>query len=551
MKRRDALFGAAAGSVALAARAMLPASEGGSGNAVLGAAAVATRAGDRGRKPGERISILDFGADPTGATPCDGALANALQSVGIAQSKFNIGGPHIHFPPGIYHFAKTIELKRSVILEGDSVGAGGGHTSILTFPPDTTGIIVQRYNTAGAGLEAESTLGGDGSIIRNLQLVGSKAGSTTGHGIWLRARATIEQVNIQGFREHGVQVLAAARTKVDAYQGNANDFYIGQCSIIKNDGCGIYVKGADANAGVVINTSCSHNGSWGFYDSSFLGNTYVGCHTEGNGSSSQVSDGTNRYYVLDDTHGGATRPGTNPQVWAVVGLGGVHPAYPLWAAGAGYATGGSYKSDNPNARNCFIGCYTESGQAPPDVRIPAMVVGGLFSRQRASGNGFVLSVTAAGGSLSPFQMEQKTDGPHALKASFAQYPNQPITVTAEGDHVHGFAPLAWDEGTGQWIAVHGGNPAHPPVRYTTNLNKAQFGRGVALPGGQIAFAQGIWLGGSLASARFLSNGPAPPTTGEHALGDRIFNSAPAVGKPKSWVCVAAGTPGTWVSEGNL
>ena len=551
MKRRDALFGAAAGSVALAARAMLPASEGGSGNAVLGAAAVATRAGDRGRKPGERISILDFGADPTGATPCDGALANAIRSVGIGQGKFNIGGPHIYFPPGTYRFAKTIELKRTVILEGDAVGAAGGYASVLTFPPNTTGIIVQRYNTMGMGLESVSTLGGDGSIIRNLQLIGSKASSTSGHGIWLRARATIEQVNIKGFKEHGVQVLAAARTTLAKFEGNANDFYVGQCTIILNDGCGIYVKGADANAGVVINTSCSHNGAWGFYDSSFLGNTYIGCHTEGNGSSSQVSDGTNRYYVLDDTHGGATRPGTNPQVWAVVGPGGVHPAYPLWAAGTGYATGGSYKSDNPNARNSFIGCYTESGQAPPDVRYPAMVIGGAFSRQRASGTAFMLSAVFPGGLLTHFAMEQKTGSSRGLNALFAQNPEQPITVTAEGDHVHGFAPLAWDEATGQWIAVHGGNPAHPPVRYTTNLNKAQFGRSAAVVGGQVAFAQGIWLGSSLASARYFGNGAASPTTGEHALGDRIFNSAPAVGKPKSWVCVAAGTPGTWISEGNL
>lgn len=35
------------------------------------------------------------------------------------------------------------------------------------------------------------------------------------------------------------------------------------------------------------------------------------------------------------------------------------------------------------------------------------------------------------------------------------------------------------------------------------------------------------------------------------VGDRVFNSAPAVGSPKSWVCTVAGAPGTWVSEGNL
>lgn len=35
------------------------------------------------------------------------------------------------------------------------------------------------------------------------------------------------------------------------------------------------------------------------------------------------------------------------------------------------------------------------------------------------------------------------------------------------------------------------------------------------------------------------------------VGDRAVNNTPAVGQPKSWVCTVAGTPGTWVSEGNL
>lgn len=46
-------------------------------------------------------------------------------------------------------------------------------------------------------------------------------------------------------------------------------------------------------------------------------------------------------------------------------------------------------------------------------------------------------------------------------------------------------------------------------------------------------------------------GTAAPTTGLHVLGDRCVNSAPAVGSPKGWVCTVSGTPGTWVSEGNL
>lgn len=42
-----------------------------------------------------------------------------------------------------------------------------------------------------------------------------------------------------------------------------------------------------------------------------------------------------------------------------------------------------------------------------------------------------------------------------------------------------------------------------------------------------------------------------PTTGTWSVGDVVTNTAPAVGQPKGWRCTVAGTPGTWVSEGNL
>lgn len=46
-------------------------------------------------------------------------------------------------------------------------------------------------------------------------------------------------------------------------------------------------------------------------------------------------------------------------------------------------------------------------------------------------------------------------------------------------------------------------------------------------------------------------GTAAPSSRVWRVGDRVVNSIPSVGQPKSWVCTVAGTPGTWVSEGNL
>jgi hypothetical protein len=44
---------------------------------------------------------------------------------------------------------------------------------------------------------------------------------------------------------------------------------------------------------------------------------------------------------------------------------------------------------------------------------------------------------------------------------------------------------------------------------------------------------------------------AIPTTLRYEVGDRVIQQTPTVGQPKAWACTVAGTPGTWVSEGNL
>lgn len=46
-------------------------------------------------------------------------------------------------------------------------------------------------------------------------------------------------------------------------------------------------------------------------------------------------------------------------------------------------------------------------------------------------------------------------------------------------------------------------------------------------------------------------GTTSPVVGFFKKGDVVKNSAPATGSPRGWVCTASGTPGSWVSEGNL
>lgn len=50
--------------------------------------------------------------------------------------------------------------------------------------------------------------------------------------------------------------------------------------------------------------------------------------------------------------------------------------------------------------------------------------------------------------------------------------------------------------------------------------------------------------------RYARNGLVP-SQGAWVRGQYIRNAAPTIGQPKGWVCTASGSPGTWVSEGNL
>lgn len=55
----------------------------------------------------------------------------------------------------------------------------------------------------------------------------------------------------------------------------------------------------------------------------------------------------------------------------------------------------------------------------------------------------------------------------------------------------------------------------------------------------------------MANGQKICYGTSAPTSLQWIIGDRIYNTTPTIGQPKSWVCTASGIPGIWVSEGNL
>ena len=95
-------------------------------------------------------------------------------------------------------------------------------------------------------------------------------------------------------------------------------------------------------------------------------------------------------------------------------------------------------------------------------------------------------------------------------------------------------------------------PSVNPTNVGININTG------TATGNLLIYQLELWIGKSLPNVTmpsFPQNvttfATAAPTVGQWARGDRVFNNTPTVGQPKSWVCTVTGTPGTWVSEGNL
>lgn len=287
------------------------------------------------------VSLKDFGgvADDDGSSGTDNLAAfnaaiAALKAEAYDEGLYR-GARRLYIPRGRYYFSDTLDVKGlTLIIEGDGVGQAGGNATFLRFAASKCGIRFQRYNTEGTGVEASPTEGADASAIRGVYLLGGGGASNADHsGIWARCRVRIEDVAVSGFAGHGIMVKATQGGGT-SLEGNANQWRIDSATLFSNTKSGLFIEGADANAGVSIGVDCRSNGEWGIYDSSFLGNTHIAYHCDGN-------------------------------------------------------TSGELKADEATARVLFLGGYTETGGASNSI-VPPSIILFSFNGVSTSGGGFVI-----------------------------------------------------------------------------------------------------------------------------------------------------------------
>ncbi len=129
------------------------------------------RAGYTGTKPvfPTTLNVHDYGADTTGAHPCDAALTGAITALN--------GRPgNIYFPAGTYLFNEPIHINRdSIVLRG-----AGYDATVLRFRP--TGGASNLINIAGTASVDTSALSAD--AMRGATSVSADRG-TFHAGDWL------------------------------------------------------------------------------------------------------------------------------------------------------------------------------------------------------------------------------------------------------------------------------------------------------------------------------------------------------------------------------
>lgn len=396
-------------------------------------------------------------------------------------------GPLIYIPPGIYAISTTLNLKSPARIRGDHAAFGADKLVELIFPASTAGIIVNRHNTLG-DQTVTSTHGADGAEIIGLRLTGGRGSAFDETKSGIWMRARCLVSNCTCYGFAGHGIYNAAGSDGNPYLGNTNLARIYNAYVELNRGSGVHIEGTDANAGWYIGINAKNNDLWGVYEDSFLQNMHMAHH------------------ALDND-------------------------------------AGAYYSSN---QSLLLGCYAEDGNGD-NVEWAGTMIGCM--------------ITDVAASLGPKLMTEQANGPRALRNDTGGFRASTSTNSADlgseasniltARHTTTGISYPWrlrykTDGVG--LEMGFGSFSNPLLNINSNTTTVTYGRSSAV--GESVNIPNLFLGLNT-NGRCITYASTAPASGEWARGDRVFNTAPAVGSPKGWICTVGGTPGTWVSEGNL
>lgn len=230
---------------------------------------------------------------------------------------FKVGAaPVVRIPAGDYQFDTTISIPEGLSprLLGDN-GYFGTHGT-------------RFFVRAGDGIHVSKRSGG--TVLEHIYLIGAhpesqywagggKTGVSNIRGFYLQSQATLSFCTSRNF-DYGFVTWA----NISSEGSNGSSSLYLACHALENRIDGFMAGIEDANVIAYVNCDARDNGRYGFNDFSFLGNNYLSCMTHNN-------------------------PG-----------------------------GAYYVRDLYNSRSTFVGCYSEEGQAPSQLRPRSVIIGGLW-----------------------------------------------------------------------------------------------------------------------------------------------------------------------------
>lgn len=427
---------------------------------------------------------------------------------------------------GHFFLNGTLHFHHTVVLEGTgrneaTPGLGSLRSSPgtwLVFPKNVTGL---RFHSGN-----ETTGAADASLIRNLTIYCDEDRPKTdrerelgltppplpgqsGHGVWINCQVSCDQVSVENFGENGFYIDAAKVTTATTTFANAGGFQLTKCKSGTNGKHGYFIQGLDATVGLISECEAMGNYSWGFYDDTPTGSTFVACHAEGNlgNPGGYDDDGRNHDYKVNN--------------------------------------GGQNAS-------CFLSCYSEA--SVNEIYFPSMVIGGLLAETPLTPNstGFALNggvVVAA-----PLAAEHHGD-PDGVRVELG---GPPIDLGGPKPLPHALSLLKTNHGAAIDVLrllylSQARKGFHDWWEFQSNGANQQIMR---LPTAQSdARHPAPWMTNGLFIGRddvtncpiHMTAAPSPPDTQYDATrqtynhGDIVWNSLPEPGFPIGQVCIAGGT----------
>lgn len=442
---------------------------------------------DLQRKTELRVDIEDFGAVGDGVANDTAAFEAALSAVPNGTTINLRGG-------ATYLLKRTLVHSKAIRLEGASreqtiirFAADGDY--LLVSPTARAAMIFMHPSVQNiVGYNGQALTGYAGrTVLRGVGITGTTGMQALTNGLFIAAPIYVYETDVLSFTANGALVQAG---QDQATKGNANGTTFNNVNALGNTLSGFAFIGNDANRCISYGCNAAQNGQYGYYDDSLLGNTFIATEADNNG--------VGGYFQI------ATRPAKSAFV-------------------APYSETPAHFSLNP--RSAMLGMQ---GLAVANRAIGAAYFGGLPSGDAYINKGVVYALSETVANV----MGGPADPGKALRVSedgidWRMNVGQDLTRFTNVDGPNYLSLYAAGTRSASWCAMD----------VTGNLKK-----GVQWAIGGIAFG---------VKSAIMGSGAAAPTTGTYEQGAIFLNDTPTAGGKIGWVCVAAGSPGTWKPYGSI